>query len=135
MEKKELKELCETWTEYMQCNSGSLHEGYMLDDDKVCYITDDAEVLESSEEKLIEDINTSFEDFFRNKTIAWIQFEYIEEVLGIDYNTQQPLVLEIAELIYAMGSPRREEYCLRKIKDKYDDPFQRADYLLQALKD
>ena len=135
MVKEELKELCETWTEYLQCNSGSLHEGYMLDGDKVCYITDDAEVLESSEEKLTQDINDTFEDFFRDKTIAWIQFEYIEEVLGIDYDTQKPLALEIAELIYAMGSPRREEYCIRKIKDKFWSPFQRADYLLQAVKE
>lgn len=135
MTKEEIKELCETWTEYLQCNSGSLHEGYVLDGDKVCYITDDAEVLESSEQNLIQDINDTFEDFFKDKTIAWLQFEYIEEVLGIDYNTQQSLALEVAALIYAMGSPRREKYCLCKIKGKFWSPLDRAYYLLQSLKD
>ena len=136
MEKKDLKELCETWTEYLQCSSGSTETRYFIrEDGQLMYETEDEDFFESTEQNLINDINDTFDDFFRNKTIAWIQFEYIEEVLGIDWGTQQHLATEIAELIYAMGSPRREEYCLRKIKEKFWSVFQRADYMLQALKD
>lgn len=135
MTKEELKQLCETWTEYLQCNSGSLHEGYMLNGDEVVYITDDAEVLESSEEELIEDINTSFDDFLRSRLWSWIQAEYIEEVLGIDYDSQQTLWLQVAEILNHMGSPRNEVFCSGKIRDRFWSPLDRAEYLRKAVKD
>lgn len=136
MEKKELRQLCETWTEYLQESTGSIHIRYYLDEyDNMFFQTEDCEVLESSEEKLIEDINTSFEDFLRGKLFDWLQAEYIEEVIGIDYDSQRHIWLEVAEILYRMGSPRNVEFCKDKIKDKFWSPFQRADYLLQAVKD
>lgn len=136
MTNEELKELCETWTEYMQCSSGSTETRYFIrEDGQLMYETEDEDFFESTEQNLINDINDTFEDFLRGKLFVWLQAEYIEEVIGIDYDSQKNLWLEIAEILHCMGYPRNQDYCLRKIKDKFWSPFDRADYLLQALKD
>lgn len=136
MERRELQMLCETWTEYLQESTGSIHIRYYLDEyDNMFFQTEDCEVLDSSEEKLIEDINTSFECFLSGKLFGWLQAEYIKEVIGIDYDIQQDVWLEVAEILHCMGYPRNQDYCLRKIKDKYWSPFDRADYLLQAVQE
>lgn len=136
MEKKELRQLCETWTEYLQESTGSIHIRYYLDEyDNMFFQREDCEVLDSSEQSIINDINDTFDDFLRGKLFDWLQAEYIEEVIGIDYDSQKYIWLEVAEILYRMGSPRNEEFCKDKIKGKFWSPFQRVDYLLQAVKE
>lgn len=134
MEKEELTELCKIWTEYLQCSSGSTDVRYFIrEDGQLMYEDEDEDFYETTEQSLINDINDTFEDFLRGKLKSWIMSEYIEEVLGIDYDNQRRLWLEVAEVINHIGEPRSDEFCMNKIKDKFWSPFQRADYLLQAL--
>ena len=134
MTKEEIKELCETWTEYLQCNSGSLHEGYMLNGDEVVYITDDAEVLESSEEKLIEDINHAFSEDFWQRDTGWLVNEFVEVLLGIEYAGNEARWTAAYNAMMQIEPGRREDYIKQEFMEYYDDPFKRADYLLQSVK-
>ncbi len=131
---KELRELCEVWTEYLQCNTGSTEVRYFIrEDGQLMYEDEDEDFYESTENKLILDINDTFTDFFRDKQWSWIQAEYIEEVLGIDYDSQQTLWLQVAEVLNHMGNYSNEVFCLDKIKEKFWSPMQRAEYMLETL--
>lgn len=134
MEKKELQEICEVWTEYLQCSTDNQNVRYFIrEDGQLMYEDEDENLYESTEKKLIQDINDTFEDFFCDKQWSWIQAEYIEEVLGIDYDSQQTTWLQVAEILSYMRWPRNEVFCLDKIKDKFWSPMQRAEYILNTL--
>ena len=135
MTQEELKELCETWTEYLQCSLDEENvRWFVRQDGQLMYENEDEDFEEMREDNLIQEINDTFEDFFRDKTWGWIQAEYIEEVLHIDYHTHRWLWLEIAELVNHLDTIRREKFCLNKIYEHFDDPFKRADYMLDTLR-
>lgn len=134
MEQKELELLCKAWTEYLQCSTCSENVRYFIrEDGQLVYETEDEDFLETNEENLIKDITDTFDDYFRDKSWAWIKSEYIENVLRIDFDKQEHLWLAVSNLVEELGSPRRESYCLNKIKEEIYSAYDRTIYLLNTL--
>lgn len=135
MTRQELTELCETWTEYLQCSLDEQNvRWFVRDDGQLMYENEDEDFEEMEEDALVRDINDTFDDFFRDKQWAWIQAEYIDKVLGIDYYQQQGAYLEIAYLLGMIDHSKRMEHCTDEVKERYPDVFCRADYMLGTLR-